>query len=152
MSKISEIIENHIIALIKESQGTIDIQRNELAIKFDCAPSQINYVLTTRFTSNRGYIIESRRGGGGYIRIMRIDVDENDYLRHLLSEEIGNSISKEAAQQLVEVLCKRGFMDKRIKNIINTVVDDTTLSLAEKPLRDKLRAEILKSVIVAALI
>ena len=75
MARLSDVIEEFIKSLLKESEGQLELQRNELADFFECAPSQINYVLATRFTLNHGYYIESRRGGGGYIRIVRLDVD-----------------------------------------------------------------------------
>ncbi|MFZ5353620.1 MAG: CtsR family transcriptional regulator [Bacillota bacterium] len=152
MSRISDIIEKFIVDMIKESQGTVEIQRNELANQFECAPSQINYVLTTRFTSDRGYIIESRRGGGGYIRIMKANIDRNEYLKYILAERVGDSINKETAQQLVEAFYKQGIIDARIRSILNTAADDATLSIIPRPLRDRLRADMLKSLFIAAII
>lgn len=151
MPSVSDIIERHLIKIMSESKGPIEIQRNELAVFFKCAPSQINYVLTTRFSSDRGYVIQSRRGGGGYIKIMKADLDSNEYLRHLLEEKVGNTISKENAQKLVISLYKKKLIDERLKNVIGTAIDDATLSIVGRPVRDNLRAEILKAVIVAAL-
>ncbi len=152
MLRISDIIEEFINKLMEESKGAIEIQRNDMANHFKCAPSQINYVLTTRFSSDRGYIIESRRGGGGFIKIMKIDIDENDYLLKMIAERIGNSVKKEGAFELLEILFKKQLIDQRIKNIIKTSVDDNTLNIISKPFRDIVRAEILKASIVAALI
>jgi transcriptional regulator CtsR len=152
MSRISDIIEAFINELIDASTGPIEIKRNEMATQFNCAPSQINYVLTTRFTSDRGYVIESRRGGGGCIKILRVNMDENDYLLKMLADRIGDSTNKENAFELVEILYRKGLIDLRIKNIIKTVVDDNTLCMIGKPLRDAMRAEILKAAVVAALI
>ncbi|MBO0075429.1 CtsR family transcriptional regulator, partial [Listeria monocytogenes] len=78
---------------------------------FDCAPSQINYVLMTRFTTERGYFIESRRGGGGCIKISRLEVDKDDYLFNMLSNSIGNCINKEGAFALIEALQKQKLID-----------------------------------------
>ena len=86
MARLSDMIEEFIKALLEESNGQLELQRNELADYFECAPSQINYVLATRFSLDRGYYIESRRGGGGYIRIIRLDMDNNDYIMYLLRE------------------------------------------------------------------
>lgn len=152
MSRISDLIEKFLNELIEESKGAIEIQRNEMAGYFNCAPSQINYVLTTRFTSDRGYVIESRRGGGGFIKIMKIDLDENDYLLKMLSERIGESVNKEGAFELLEILYRKDLIDSRTKNIIKIVVDDNTLNSLSKPARDQVRAEILKAAVVAALI
>jgi transcriptional regulator of stress and heat shock response len=152
MSKISDLIESFLNELMEENKGAIEIQRNEMAGYFNCAPSQINYVLTTRFTSDRGYVIESRRGGGGSIKIMKIDMDENNFLFEMLANRIGDSVNKEGAFELLEILYRKGLMDIRIRNIIKTVVDDNTLSNISKPGRDRVRAEILKAAVIAALI
>lgn len=151
MSKISDLIESFLNDLMEESKGAIEIQRNEMAGYFNCAPSQINYVLTTRFTSDRGYVIESRRGGGGSIKIMKIDMNESDFLLELLANRIGDSVNKEGAFELLEILYRKGLMDMRIRNIIKTVVDDNTLSNISKTVRDQIRAEILKAAVVTAL-
>lgn len=152
MLRVSDLIEKFISEMIEESKGVIEIQRNEMANQFDCAPSQINYVLMTRFTTERGYFIESRRGGGGCIRITKVDVDKDDYLMNVLSNSIGESINKEGAFALVEALNKQKLIDFRTVNILKASTDDSTLLMVKKPYRDKLRAEILKAVIVAALI
>jgi len=151
MPRISDLIEGFINELIERGKGVTEIQRNEMASYFDCAPSQINYVLMTRFTTERGYYVESRRGGGGYIKITRIEVDKDDYLMHMLSKGIGDSINKEGAFNFIEALYKRGLIGGNIVNVLKAAVDDSTLSAVSKPQRDSLRAEILKSVIVAAL-
>jgi len=152
MSRISDLIEKFISDMIEESKGVVEIQRNEMANYFDCAPSQINYVLMTRFTTERGYFIESRRGGGGCIKITRIDIDKDDYLMNMLSTSIGDSINKEGAFALAEALYKQKLIDRNTVNILKAATDDSTLSKVGKPYRDNLRAEILKAVIVAALV
>lgn len=152
MARISDIIEEFINELIEEAEGTIEIGRNELAGYFNCAPSQINYVLTTRFTSDRGYCIESRRGGGGFIKISKIDIDKHEYLKNILSKELGEDLNKESAFRFIEAMYKEGLLDEKIMNIIKSAVDDSTLSLIPKPLRDIVRAEIFKAMIVSALI
>ena len=152
MSRISDLIESFLNERIDERKGTLEIQRNEMANYFNCAPSQINYVLTTRFTSDRGYVIESRRGGGGFLKIMKKNLDENDHLLKMLSERIGDSVNKEGAFELLEILYRKSLIDLRIRNIIKNTVDDNTLSSLNKTLRDKLRAEILKAAVIAAII
>ncbi|MGE5632802.1 MAG: CtsR family transcriptional regulator [Caulobacteraceae bacterium] len=152
MSRISDLIESFINDLIEQGQGVIEIRRNEMANYFDCAPSQINYVLMTRFTSERGYFIESRRGGGGCIKISRVAVDKDDYLWNLLSNRIGSSINKEGAFELIQALHKLNLIESGDVKILKAAVDDSTLSMVQKPLRDNLRAEILKSIIVAAVV
>lgn len=150
--RISDIIEKFINDLMEESKGVVEIQRNDMASYFNCAPSQINYVLTTRFSSDRGYIIESHRGGGGFIKIMKVDMDENDELLERLAGRIGDSVKKEEAFEILEILYRKQLIEQSTKNILRTVVGDNTLSIISKPFRDRVRAEILKSAIVSALI
>ena len=85
MQNTSDIIEIFLKELIEKQNGELELKRNELAGKFNCAPSQINYVLATRFTGNRGYVVTSRKGGGGYIRITSIDMARNEYILHMRS-------------------------------------------------------------------
>ena len=95
MPGLSNMIERFIKSMIEMAEdSTIEIQRNELAERFDCAPSQINYVLTTRFTPYKGYYIESRRGGGGYIKIIKVGIDENEDINTIIVDIIGESITK----------------------------------------------------------
>ena len=82
MSQLSDTIERFIMELMAED-GEAELQRNKLASQFQCAPSQINYVISTRFTSQQGYVVESRRGGGGYIRIIRLDDSDRDLMAML---------------------------------------------------------------------
>ena len=101
MARMSDIIEEFIKQLINETDGVIEIQRNELANYFKCVPSQINYVIDTRFTTERGYYVESRRGGGGYIKIKRVNVDRpGNYLMHIVSS-MGDSISQQSAEVFI---------------------------------------------------
>ena len=152
MARISDLIEEFINDLIQGAEGTIEIGRNELAGYFNCAPSQINYVLTTRFTTERGYYIESRRGGGGCIKISKINIDKQQYISNILLKEIGQNINKEKAYSFVDFMQKEGFIDERECKIIKAAVDDSNLSSIPKSLRDEIRASILKAMLVSALI
>ena len=89
--RISDIIENFIKEMLEEDKQAI-IQRNDLAEQFNCVPSQINYVIATRFTPIQGYYVESQRGGGGYIKIKKVNLTQSDYLMHIITS-IGNTIS-----------------------------------------------------------
>lgn len=115
MSNISNIIEHYLKELLETGHGQIEIQRNELALQFSCVPSQINYVLNTRFSVERGYLIESRRGGGGFVRIVKLSLDSKLSLINQLLQLIGNEISQQAAEGILSRLLGRKYIDwKRI--------------------------------------
>ena len=113
MASLSDIIESFIKKMFKEmEEEVLEIQRNELANKFQCAPSQINYVLSTRFTLERGYYVESKRGGGGYVRITRLNIDDDDLIKCIL-EDIGDSISQSSAMDYIKGFLKRDYYNER---------------------------------------
>ncbi len=150
MARLSDIIEDFIKTLLKESEGELELQRNDLASYFDCAPSQINYVLATRFTLNHGYYIESRRGGGGYIRIVRLDTDKDDYLFYLLKEGIGKELSEQEAVQHLQRMVEQNFISKRDAYIIKSAISDKAIAIPST-LKDGIRASIFKSILAALL-
>ena len=96
---ISDAIAKLIEEMINEGEGAAEIKRNDLAYRLGCVPSQINYVISSRFTPERGYIIESRRGGGGYIKIMRVRMDRNQYLMHVYNA-VNDSIKRNIFKQV----------------------------------------------------
>ena len=99
---ISDQIAKIIEEMLDRSGGTAEVRRNDLASQIGCVPSQINYVITSRFTPERGYIIESRRGGGGFIRIVRVRMTANEYLMHFF-HAIGDEIdAREARRRFLE--------------------------------------------------
>ena len=143
MARISDTIADFIYSLIDETDDNqAIIQRNELADKFNCAPSQINYVLTTRFTCEKGYIIESRRGGGGYIIVKRIYHKSGQEKISILNEAIGSSITYQSAVSIVEHLLELNIITVREYELIKIAVNDRTLGLVED--KNKVRADILK--------
>lgn len=146
MANISDIIEAFIIEQLDEYDH-IDLSRNELAAFFNCAPSQINYVLSTRFTHPRGYIIESHRGGGGYISLQRVDIDKNEYLKNLLTSTISSEIDYNTSLQILEVLQNKKLLSSREVQIVKAAISSKALSTPLK-LENKLRANILRSIIV----
>lgn len=149
MARISDIIAKFINDMIEEEKDKeIIIQRNELADKFNCAPSQINYVLTTRFTTEKGYVIESRRGGGGYIIIKRIEYNKESKLEKI-NRSIGNSLTYSSAVLLLEHLYDINLISRREVEIIKISINDRTLSYSEN--KNKVRADILKSIIMVIL-
>lgn len=150
MARISDIIAQFINDMIEDKKDKeVIIQRNELADKFNCAPSQINYVLTTRFTSEKGYMIESRRGGGGYIIIKRIEYNNKEKQVEAINKAIGESLTYSVALLLLEHLYETNLITKRELEIVKISINDRTLSNAED--KNKLRAEILKGIIMVIL-
>lgn len=151
MARLSDVIEEFIKEMFeKNNESELQIVRNELANYFNCAPSQINYVLTTRFTSDRGYYIESRRGGGGHIIIRRIVFKKNKPLLDNINEKIGDSITYNMGAQIIEGLFESGLITEREANIAKIAINDRTLSTCLEN-RNKLRANILKSIVMLIL-
>ncbi|MDF2503734.1 MULTISPECIES: CtsR family transcriptional regulator [Clostridium] len=152
MIRLSDIIENFIKELMAETEeNELEIQRNELANHFSCAPSQINYVLTTRFTTEKGYYIESKRGGGGCIRIRKIDYIENKSLANIIKEKIGYSITYNGGLQIIEALKDADIISSTEMNILKASINDRTLFIIND-LRNKVRAEILKATILSIML
>lgn len=150
MARLSDIIENFIKNMLTENGGSqVQIQRNELADQFRCAPSQINYVLTTRFTYDKGYVIESRRGGGGYIVIKQVTYDGSEERNNIIYDVIGDSITNYNAVTLLESLHESKLITDREFEIIKIAVNDRTLSEAED--RNRVRASILKAMLMVIL-
>lgn len=146
MSVLSDHIESFIKTLLEED-GAANLRRNELAGKFNCAPSQINYVLTTRFSPSRGYIIQSRRGGGGYVRVIRLDIDRADYIMELIKSELSEKINMRCAALMVNDVYCNGFIGKRERDMILAAVSDKALCQAGEK-RDQVRASVLREMLV----
>lgn len=146
MPSISDIIEKFIKELIQDTDGVVEIQRNELANYFNCVPSQINYVIDTRFTNERGYIVESRRGGGGYIKIKRISINKSNYLMHIVNS-VGNSISQQSAEAFIKNFFDYKSITEKEAKIMMVAVSDKILNIPQ-PMRDQIRANLLKSMII----
>lgn len=126
----------------------VEIKRSEIADKFQCVPSQINYVINTRFTLERGYIVESKRGGGGYIRIMKVKTQNTSQLiEHLLSL-VQERISQTNGEHIIQRLLDEKVISKREANMMLSIIDRTVLSL-DLPHRDELRARILKAMLTS---
>jgi transcriptional regulator of stress and heat shock response len=143
MRNISDIIESYLKEIIKASkQNTIEIKRSEIADRFQCVPSQINYVINTRFTLEKGYIVESKRGGGGYIRIIRVkphsNVDLIDHIIRLAKPEI----SQQASMQIIERLLEDKIIGEREARLMASVLDRNVINIP-LPLRDELRSKLL---------
>lgn len=151
MARLSDIIEEFIKDMFNDSDdGILEIQRNELANYFGCAPSQINYVLMTRFGTNHGYYIESKRGGGGSIKITRISFDKNEYLKELIMEKIGDSITQKNAEAYINSFLENDIITEREAYIMKAAINDRAI-LTQIEYKDITRAAILKSIILILL-
>lgn len=151
MSGLSNIIEEFIRELFQGTEdGMVEIQRNELAEYFDCAPSQINYVLSTRFTPYKGYYVESKRGGGGYIRIVKVEFDTESTINELIVNTIGNSITKNKAYSIIDGLLEEDIMTEREGYLMKVALGDRSLAYVTTN-RNELRADILKNMLLILL-
>ena len=143
---ISDIIAEFIRAELEDSD-VLELQRSDLAERFHCVPSQINYVMSTRFSPEHGYIVESRRGGGGYIRISRVRVDRPTLLMHFINS-IGQEIDLPSALAIVENLEGADAISQDTANILRLVLGDTALHTVPRPARDALRADLMRQVLI----
>ena len=147
--RLSDAIEQFIKTMLSQEAPEVELKRNELAEYFNCAPSQINYVLATRFTPDHGYIIESRRGGGGYIRIFRMAQDTSEQLIYLLNERVGDAIDALSASHLVQQLLERELVTEGEAAMMNAALSPQALSLPlSAEMKDALRARILKNMLL----
>lgn len=144
MSTRADFIERQIKKMLLESStGRLELQRSQLAEKFDCVPSQISYVLETRFTFERGYLVESKRGSGGYIRIARIVDGSREELVRRVRQRIGSAIDQDRADDLLSWLQEEGHITQREAAALRVICHRDTLAL-DLPARDMLRARILQ--------
>jgi transcriptional regulator CtsR len=152
VASLSDLIESFIKQMISDTNGAIEIQRNELANHFNCVPSQINYVISTRFTTDRGYYVESRRGGGGHVRIKRININmPGNYLMHIVSS-MGSSISQQSAEVFINNFVDYEVISEREGFIMKAAVSDKVIGGIQMPDRDILRAVLLKNMILSLLV
>lgn len=151
MGTLANEIERHIKKLLDRSlEGFLEIKRNDLAEMFMCVPSQINYVLETRFSNHQGYHVESRRGGGGFIKIVKLGVKQDEDLLTLVNSTVGKMISQQSGEGLINRLEEEGFLTRREGILLKSIIDNNTLVLAS-PDRDLVRARILRSVLISLL-
>ncbi len=146
MASLSDQIEKYLNNMIGQDEGKIEIKRNQLADKFDCAPSQINYVLNTRFTPEKGYIVESQRGGGGYIRIIKVSIDSVDKSLRKLISRLNQPVSQQDAQDIIHRLYENDIINEREKHMMNIVTHRQVLNI-ELPERDFLRSRIMQGIL-----
>ncbi len=143
--RISDVIEDFIKDMLEDDDLAI-IQRNDLAEHFNCVPSQINYVISTRFTPMQGYYVESSRGGGGCIKIRKVNITHSDYIMHIINS-IGNSITAKEIEIFVKNFLDYNIINEKEAKLIKAATSDNVLNLP-KETKDKLRARIFKNMLI----
>jgi len=144
--RMSDMIEEFIKELFTEEEDYIEIQRNDLAEHFNCVPSQINYVISTRFKPSQGYYVESKRGGGGHIKITKVNITKSNYFMHII-----NSIQDHLTGQEVDIFISNFLSYQMITEteakLLKVATSDNVLRLPQ-PTRDEIRANIFKNILV----
>ena len=143
--RVSDVIEEFIKELFNEDEE-IEIQRNELAQKFNCVPSQINYVISTRFKPSQGYYVESKRGGGGHILIKKVTNTKEDYILHIISN-IGNELTANEVDILISDFLTYNIITAKEAKLLKVATSDNVLNV-NKEIKDKLRARIFKNMLL----
>jgi len=151
MANIADIIEEYIKARLNRSNsGTVIFRRVELAERFQCVPSQINYVLGTRFSANRGYIVETRRGGGGFVRIIRIPLEDSADLIDIIYDKIGGRVSLSDAISIIRYLYEEELITKREAHLMEVIIELMT-SDRDSAETDTGRAAVLRAMLTVLL-
>ena len=146
--RLSDSIEQFIKELLNEEATEVELKRNELAEYFGCAPSQINYVLATRFSPDHGYLTESRRGGGGYIRIVRVVQTGSKRLMYLVNDRIGDSLGEEECLRLISQLKEQGIVTADEAALMASAVSTRALGVpVPDALKNAMRAKMMKSML-----
>jgi len=143
---MSDLIEEFIKDLFDEENEAIEIQRNELAEQFNCVPSQINYVISTRFKPSQGYYVESRRGGGGHITIKKVNSSKEEYLMHII-ENIQNTLTSNEVDILISDFLSYNLITSKEAKLLKVATSDNVLKLP-KDIKDQVRARIFKNMIL----
>lgn len=144
--RISDMIEGFIKELFEDGDDYVEIQRNELAEHFNCVPSQINYVISTRFNPTQGYYVESRRGGGGYIGIKKVNITKNNYLMHII-RNIEDRISANEVDIFISNFMSYGITNEKEAKLLKVATSDNVLTI-DPSIRDELRAKIFKNMLL----
>jgi transcriptional regulator CtsR len=144
---MSDIVARHILEMLDECDGNAEIQRNELASVLGCVPSQINYVITSRFTPEQGYIVESRRGGGGYIRITRINTSTSTAIMHIVNS-IGKRLDKVSAEIMINNMLQRSIINEGTARLLAAAMSERSYIEVPQQYRDFVRASIFKNMLL----
>lgn len=145
--RMSDLVAKYILEMLDEQDGSAEIQRNELAGSLGCVPSQINYVITSRFTPEQGYIVESRRGGGGFIRISRVKMDKGTALMHIINS-VGQTLDKATAEIMLNNMLSRQMIELTSAKLIASALSDRALGSVTQEYRDILRADLFKNMLL----
>ena len=144
--RISDVIEEFIKDMFSDDENFIEIQRNDLAEQFNCVPSQINYVISTRFKPSQGYYVESKRGGGGCIKIKKVNVTKSSYLMHAISS-IGEAITAQEVDIFISNFLSEEVISKTEAKLLKVATSDNVLTISPNT-RDKIRANIFKNMLI----
>ena len=145
---ISDLIASFLQESLEEAEnGVLEVQRSDLAQRYNCVPSQINYVMSTRFSPERGYIVESRRGGNGYIRITRVQMDHQTLLMHVINS-LGDEVDLASVRAILSNLVQSGTLEENMGRALLAAVGDKALAAVPRDKRDHVRAAILKQVLI----
>ena len=147
MLKMSDLVANYILKMLEEQDGKAEIQRNTLANNLGCVPSQINYVITSRFTPENGYMVESRRGGGGCIKIIKVTVPADDAIMAIITS-IGQTIDKQSIESLLNSMISRSLITIDTAKIIASAMSDKSLARIAQNDRGAIRADIFKNILI----
>ena len=147
---ISDSIAKIIEQMLEEGGGTTEVRRSDLAARLGCVPSQVTYVITSRFTPERGYITESRRGGGGYIRINRVTMNKSEYLMHFF-HAVGDSLDEGEAMAFLRNLRDNGVIDEKSTIVAAAAMSERALARVEPRGRSSVRADIMRHILLGLL-
>lgn len=148
---VSDLIARFIMEALEDSDGSAELQRSVLAERFNCVPSQINYVISTRFSPERGYIVESRRGGGGYIRISRVQLsDRRSVIMHTINS-VGESLDLRSATALLGNAAHVEALSEHDAALILSALSENALRVVPRDYRDMVRASIFKYMLLQTL-
>lgn len=146
---LSKEITKMILDMLSDS-GTTEIKRNDLAEQLGCVPSQINYVLASRFTPEQGYIVESRRGGGGYIKITRASCTPETLMMHLINS-IGDSMDEKTCRANIQNLYARGILPQQTAHVMSAAISDKAYREIPQELRNTVRASVFKQMLITTM-
>lgn len=144
--RMSDMIEEFIKELFTEQEDYIEIQRNDLAEQFNCVPSQINYVISTRFKPSQGYYVESKRGGGGHIKIKKVNITKSNYFMHIINS-VGNTLTAQEVDIFISNFLSYQMVNETEAKLLKVATSDNILKLTQ-PTRDEIRANLFKNMLI----